>query len=161
MVVKNSLARRATEGTPLAAGVRAGRRVARPSCGAATDIVSLAKEVVALAEDKTIAPVRSPRRRRWTASGSAPTQVKEVSKWPSREEQLSMLVGQILASGSQAAPASSLGPGGTVGQPDQEEVPKAKKRRADGRSSSGRGLKARPLPIRHRRRRNFESFAEI
>ena len=32
-----------------------------------------------------------------------PAQVKEVSKWPSRQEQLSMLVGQILGPGSKLA----------------------------------------------------------
>ncbi len=36
--------------------------------------------------------------------------LKAVSKWPSRQEQISMLVGQILGPGSQLA-AAMLGPG--------------------------------------------------
>ena len=36
--------------------------------------------------------------------------VKEVSKWPTREEQISMLVGQILGPGSTLS-AAMLGPG--------------------------------------------------
>ena len=39
-----------------------------------------------------------------------PEKVKEISKWPTREEQLSMLVGQILGPGSQLA-AQIVGPG--------------------------------------------------
>ena len=39
--------------------------------------------------------------------------VQEISKWPSRAEQLSMLVGQILGPGSQLA-AQLKGPGGMV-----------------------------------------------
>ena len=39
-----------------------------------------------------------------------PEKVKEISKWPTREEQLSSLVGQILGPGSQLA-AQIVGPG--------------------------------------------------
>ena len=42
-----------------------------------------------------------------------PERVKEISKWPSRTEQLSMLVGQILGPGSQLA-AQLIGPGGAL-----------------------------------------------
>ena len=42
-----------------------------------------------------------------------PERVKEISKWPSRAEQLSMLVGQILGPGSQLA-AQLKGPGGSL-----------------------------------------------
>jgi ribosomal protein L10 len=45
--------------------------------------------------------------------------VAEISKWPSRAEQLSLLVGQILAPGSQLA-AQIIGPGGRLaGQIEQ------------------------------------------
>ena len=45
-----------------------------------------------------------------------PERVTEISKWPSRAEQLSMLVGQILGPGGTLA-AQLKGPGGTlVGQ---------------------------------------------
>ena len=39
--------------------------------------------------------------------------VKQVSTWPSREEQLSLLVGQILGAGSNLVSAF-MGPGSTV-----------------------------------------------
>ncbi len=45
--------------------------------------------------------------------GSRPQQVKEVSSWPSREEQLSLLIGQILGPGAKLA-AQLLGPGGAL-----------------------------------------------
>ena len=51
MVVKNSLARRATEGTPLAPAFEGVEGTLAIVWGA-DDIVSLAKEVVRLAEDK-------------------------------------------------------------------------------------------------------------
>jgi large subunit ribosomal protein L10 len=63
------------------------------------DIISLAKEVVKIAEDKNFEP--------FSAKGGvmdgqrlAADQVKQVSKWPSRLEQLSILSGQILGVGS-------------------------------------------------------------
>ncbi len=40
-------------------------------------------------------------------------QVEQVSKWPSREEQLSLLVGQILGPGATLA-AQICGPGATL-----------------------------------------------
>ena len=42
-----------------------------------------------------------------------PERVKEISKWPSREEQLSMLAGQMLGPGSQLS-AQLIGPGGKL-----------------------------------------------
>ena len=42
-----------------------------------------------------------------------PERVKEISKWPSRAEQLSMLVGQIMGPGAQLA-AQLKGPGGSL-----------------------------------------------
>ena len=49
----------------------------------------------------------------WTANNWPPERVKEISKWPNREEQLSMLAGQILGPGGQLAGAIK-GPGGTL-----------------------------------------------
>ena len=40
-------------------------------------------------------------------------EVDQVSKWPSRDEQLSLLVGQILGPGSHLA-AQLIGPGGAL-----------------------------------------------
>jgi ribosomal protein L10 len=42
-----------------------------------------------------------------------PGRVKEISKWPSRAEQLSMLVGQILGPGSTLV-SQLVGPGGQL-----------------------------------------------
>jgi ribosomal protein L10 len=127
MVVKNSLASRAVEGTPLAAAFEQAEGSLAVVWGG-TDIVSLAKEVVAIADDKTMAPFQA---RGGVVDGQriGADQVKEVSKWPSREEVLSKIAGQILGPGAQLA-ALLLGPGGTVaGQiksiADKEETPEA------------------------------------
>jgi ribosomal protein L10 len=43
----------------------------------------------------------------------SPDRVKQISKWPNREEQLSLLSGQILGPGSRLASAL-IGPGGRL-----------------------------------------------
>ena len=55
MVVKNSLARRATEGTQLAPAFEGSQGTLAMVWGA-SDIVALAKEVMKLADDKEFAP---------------------------------------------------------------------------------------------------------
>lgn len=98
MVVKNSLARRAMAGTSLAPmfqGVDGTAAV----CWGAEDIVALAKEVIRLSkagEYEAFAP------RGGVLDGEALTaeEVEAVSKWPSREEQLSILMGQVLSPGA-------------------------------------------------------------
>jgi len=127
MVVKNSLARRAVEGTPLAVAFEQAEGSFAVVWGG-TDIVSLAKEVMTLADDKTMAPFE-PRGGVVDGQRIGAAQVKEVSKWPSREEILSKIAGQILGPGAQLA-AILLGPGGTIaGQvksiADKEETPEA------------------------------------
>ena len=108
-VVKNSLARRATEGTSLAAAFE-GASGPVAVCYGGEDFVSLVKEVVRLDKDdekyeKFIADSAVMDGERLDADG-----VKAVSKWPTREEQISMLVGQILGPGSSLS-AAMLGPG--------------------------------------------------
>ena len=109
MVVKNSLARRATDGTQIAPAFEgASGQVA--VCWGSTDFVSLVKELVALDKDdekyeKFAANSGVMDGERLDADG-----IKAVSKWPSRQEQISMLVGQILGPGSQLSGAM-LGPG--------------------------------------------------
>jgi large subunit ribosomal protein L10 len=98
LVIKNSLARRATEGTRLGSAFGdVGGTMALIWGG--EDIISLAKEVINIAEDKNFEP--------FAAKGGvmdgqplAADQVKAVSKWPSRQEQLSILSGQILSPGA-------------------------------------------------------------
>ncbi len=111
MVVKNSLALRATAGTPLAAAFEAAEGPVALVWGT-EDIVSLAKEIIRLAEDSEYEGFE-PRGGVMGGEAITPEKVKEVSKWPSRSEQLSLLVGQILGPGSQLA-AQLCGPGGTL-----------------------------------------------
>ena len=109
LVVKNSLARRATEGTQLAAAFE-GATGQIGVCWGSSDFVSLVKEVVELDKD-------SEKYERFVADGGVmdgerldADGLKAVSKWPSRQEQISMLVGQILGPGAQLS-AAMLGPG--------------------------------------------------
>lgn len=111
LVVKNSMARRAMEGTPLAAAFEQAEG-SLAVCWGGADIVSLAKEVVKLADDKNFAPFE-PRGGVLDGNRLSAEQVKEVSKWPSREEQLSILLGQILSPGASLA-GQLAGPGGAL-----------------------------------------------
>ncbi len=108
-VVKNSLARRATEGTSLAPAFE-GASGPVAVCYGAEDFVSLVKEVVRLDKDDE-------KYDKFTAAGAVmdgehldADGVKAVSKWPSRDEQISLLVGQILGPGATLS-AAMLGPG--------------------------------------------------
>lgn len=98
MVVKNSLARRACEGTPLQAAFEGISGTTAVIWGA-EDIVSLAKEVTKLAEAKEYAGL-APKGGVMDGTQLSADDVKKVSKWPSRAEQLSLLMGQILSPGA-------------------------------------------------------------
>ena len=98
LVVKNSLARRATEGTSLGPAFE-GASGSTAVVWGAEDIVTLAKEVTKLSDGDDF--------EEFTAKGGVmdgakltADEVKAVSKWPSRTEQLSMLMGQILSPGA-------------------------------------------------------------
>ena len=87
MVVKNSLAARAVAGTSLEAAFKG-------ISGNTSDIVSLAKEVVKVTKEKQFA--------KFSILGGvldgeafAAPQAVEISKWPTREEQIAILLGQI------------------------------------------------------------------
>jgi ribosomal protein L10 len=97
-VVKNSMARRATEGTPLAAAFQGVEGTLAIVWGG-SDIVSLAKEITRLAGLKEFDKFSA---RGGAMDGAKLTadDVKQVSTWPSREEQLSLLVGQVLSPGA-------------------------------------------------------------
>ena len=108
-VVKNSLARRATEGTSLAPAFE-GASGPVAVCFGASDFVTLVKEVVRLDKDEE-------KYGKFVASGGVmdgetldADGLKAVSKWPSREEQIATLVGQILGPGS-TLNGALLGPG--------------------------------------------------
>jgi large subunit ribosomal protein L10 len=112
LVVKNSLARRATVGTGLANLFQEAKgQIA--VCWGSTDFVALVKEVVQL--DKNTDKFSKFKAEGGVLDGEAldPAKLEEVSKWPSREEQISELLGQILGPGSQLA-AAILGPGATL-----------------------------------------------
>ena len=97
LVVKNSLAKRATEGTPLSVafdGIEGSTAVV----WGAEDFIALTKEVSELD--------RSPAFKHFATQGGVmdgecltADKVKEISKWPSREEQLSIVSGQFLSVG--------------------------------------------------------------
>jgi large subunit ribosomal protein L10 len=114
LVVKNSLARRATEGTPLAAAFQGVEGTLAVVWGG-DDIVSLAKEISRLGQQKEYAGFEA-RGGAMDGVKLSPEEVRAVSTWPSRQEQLSLLVGQILGPGARlAAQLGSVG-GALVGQ---------------------------------------------
>jgi large subunit ribosomal protein L10 len=111
MVVKNSLAARACEGTSLAPMFE-GLTGSAAICWGSEDVVSLAKEVVDLAK-KDEYEAFHPRGGIMDGESLTSEQVAEVSKWPTRAEQVSILVGQLLGPGGKLA-AQLVGPGGAL-----------------------------------------------
>ncbi|MEN6452041.1 MAG: 50S ribosomal protein L10 [Thermoguttaceae bacterium] len=118
LVIKNSLAARAAEGTPLAP-LFAGLEGTAAVCWGSEDIVSLAKEITALVKDDKNKPFEA---RGGVMDGERLTaaQVHEVSKWPSRTEQLSLLVGQILSPGAMLASQLTSVAGALASQIEQK-----------------------------------------
>jgi len=98
VMIKNSMGRRAAEGTPLAAAFESLEGSLAVVWGG-EDVVSLAKEVIRLSEDKQFAAF-TPKGGVMDGTRLAEEEVLKVSKWPSRQEQLSLLLGQILAPGA-------------------------------------------------------------
>ncbi|MEX2121430.1 MAG: 50S ribosomal protein L10 [Pirellulales bacterium] len=141
LVVKNSLARRAVEGTPLAAAFEQMEGSLAVVWGS-DDIVSLAKLITRLSEDKQFAPFEA---RGGVMDGArlSADQVKQVSKWPSREEQLSLLVGQILSPAANLASQLTSTAGALASQIKQQaEEPAAPD--GDGASATDAQAAANP-----------------
>jgi large subunit ribosomal protein L10 len=111
MVVKNSLARRATEGTALAPAFEGGDGSAAIIWGG-EDLISLAKEVTQITRANEFAGF-APRGGVMDAAPLSANDIERVSKWPSRQEQLSLLLGQILSPGRRLA-SQIIGPGGRL-----------------------------------------------
>lgn len=111
MVVKRTLAARATEGTSLRPAFD---NLAGPVAviWGAEDFVGLAREITDLAKTGKFEKFEI---KGGVMDGDAltPDQVKAISKWPSRGEQISLLVGQILGPGRNLA-ALLKGPGGKL-----------------------------------------------
>ena len=118
LVVKNSLAARATEGTPLAP-LFAGLEGTAAVCWGSEDIVSLAKEITKLIKDDKYKPFEA---RGGVMDGERLTaaEVHAVSKWPSRTEQLSILLGQILSPGAMLASQLNSVAGALASQIEQK-----------------------------------------
>ncbi len=97
-LVKNSLARRATAGTPLAPALEKTEGMLAIAWGG-EDVVDLAKELDRLTGVKDFEGLEC---RGGALDGSRldAGDVKRVAKWPTRTEQLSILSGQILSPGS-------------------------------------------------------------
>jgi large subunit ribosomal protein L10 len=98
LVVKNSMAARATAGTPLARlfdGVGGSAAI----CWGGEDIVALAKSITAVLKSDKF-PAFQPRGGVMDGERISADQIAEVAKWPSRTEQLSLLLGQILSVGA-------------------------------------------------------------
>ena len=110
-VVKNSLARRATEGTPLHPAFEGLDGPAAVLWGG-EDFVTLVKEVTELDKSEEFEQFEA---RGGVMDGEALTaeKVKEISKWPNRAEQLSILSGQLLSPGAELQ-AQLIGPGGQL-----------------------------------------------
>lgn len=112
MVVKKSLARRAKEGSPLAKALGE-MEGSLAVCWGGEDFVSLAKEVTRFNDDEEKFPGFETRGGVMDGEQLSSGRVKDISKWPNRTEQLSLLVGQILGPGSQLS-AQLKGPGGKL-----------------------------------------------
>jgi ribosomal protein L10 len=109
LVIRNSLAKRAAEGTALAPAFE-GIEGSAAVCWGAEDFVALAKEIVRLNKSGDFEKFEA---RGGVMDGSRldSDKVQQISKWPNRQEQLSILLGQILSPG--ATLLSQLnGPGG-------------------------------------------------
>jgi large subunit ribosomal protein L10 len=125
LVVKSSLARRASEGTPLAKAFDESEGSLAVVWGA-EDFVSLAKELVELH--------KKPEYEKFTSKGGvmegeklSAEKVTEISKWPNRAGQISILLGQALSPGSKLL-SQITGPGGKLlsqvkKKAEEEEAP--------------------------------------
>ena len=98
LVVKSSLARRATEGTSLVSAFE-GSDGSLAVIWGGEDFVSLAKEIVELQKKPEFEKCKS---RGGVMDGEklSPEKLAEVAKWPSRTQQIGILLGQILAPGA-------------------------------------------------------------
>jgi ribosomal protein L10 len=111
MVIRNSLARRATGGTSLAPAFE-GLEGAAAVLWGGEDFISLVKEVVELDKNPQYEAFQA---RGGVMDGEAldAEKVKAISKWPSRLEQLSILSGQLTAPWTRLQ-SQLLAPGGLL-----------------------------------------------
>ena len=98
LVVKGSLAKRATEGTSLVSAFE-GDSGSLAVVWGGDDFVSLAKEIVEIQKKPAYEKCKS---RGGVMDGEklSAEKLAEVAKWPNRTQQIGLLVGQILAPGA-------------------------------------------------------------
>lgn len=133
LVVKNSIARRATEGTPLHAAFQ-GTEGSLAVIWGGEDFIALAKEVTKLDKGDDFPEFQT---RGGVMDGERLTsqRVADISKWPNRQEQLSLLMGQILSPGAQLV-SQLLAPAGALASQIEK---KAKSDEADGSAGDAAG----------------------
>ena len=150
LVVKNSLARRATAGTRLAPMFESIGGTSAV-CWGGEDIVSLAKEIVRLAKDEKLKPFEA---RGGVMDGQklTPEEVVRVSRLPSRIEQLGILVGQILGPGARLA-SQLNGPGGTLVSQLTERAKALEEQAAAAAPAAEAGAQRRRRKLAPQRRR--------
>ncbi len=98
LVVKNSLARLATKDSPLGPAFE-GEGGSTAVVWGAEDVVALAKEITKIVDSKKFGKF-TPKGGVMEGAKLTADEVKAVSKWPSRGEQLSILMGQVLSPGA-------------------------------------------------------------
>lgn len=133
LVVKNSLARLALKGTPLEPAV-ADLKGPSALVWGGEDLVSTAKEVVKFQEDKHFEPFHVSGGS-MDGEGMDAARVKEVSKWPGRQEMLATIVAQILGPGSQLSSQLISVGGALASQIEQIAEGKAGKEAGSSESS--------------------------
>jgi ribosomal protein L10 len=141
LMVKNSLARRATEGTPLAAAFEGVEGTLAMVWGA-EDFIALAKEITRLDASDDYPEFKT---RGGVLDGEhlTPERVKQISKWPSRQEQLSLLLGQILSPGANLV-AQLLGPGSALASQIKEKAEQGEPEPPTGDAGQGSAEAAAP-----------------
>ena len=132
MVVKNSLARRATEGTPLAAAFEQAEGT-WPSSGA-RDMVAAGQGNRPAAGDKEFAPFE-PGRRDGRRAARPPSRSSRSASGRAAQEQLSLLLGQILSPGAMLVSQLTSAGGALASQIKQT---RAKARRSGAAAADGR-----------------------
>ena len=135
LVIKNSLAKRATEGLPLSKAFE-GNEGSLAVVWGGEDFVSLAKEMVELH--------KRPEFEKCTARGGfmdgeklTAEKVTDISKWPNRAGQISIVLGQILSPGSKLL--------SQIGEPGGKLLSQIKKK-SEGEESAGEESKGEEVP---------------
>jgi large subunit ribosomal protein L10 len=136
LVVKTSLAAKAMVGTKLA-GMFDGLGGSGAVCWGNEDIVSLAKVITEILKSEKFPKFEA---RGGVMDGEKITadQIAEVAKWPSRAEQLSLLVGQILGAGGRLG-GQLKSVGGALASQIAEKA-----KGAEGDAATGEGDAATP-----------------